>query len=332
MRYKTVKFSNLEIDGLLQEVKDGDFDVTVTEDNIDSGEATAGQVLTANGDGGAQFADPVTYESKPAASGGTDVSLVSTGEKYTWNNKQDAIVPYGQGAPAIAEVVGVDGDGHITTNDITNSVINSGSATSVQVLTADGKGGASWANAGGGSGMTNPMTTAGDIIVGGASGTPTRLGLGTAGQVLKVNAAGTGLEYGAGGNTDTSVAFREYNLDSYGYYSNNNTLVVSIESGTTTDDITLFAFGENDDGIYGWHRCSDSYDGKGLITITKAVCFIITSLTSMEGFMNYTIINPSNLDFADGTQVTSPQTSASYFLNKLIFVKGNVTIKIHNEQ
>ena len=32
-----------------------------------------------------------TYESKAAASGGTAVSLVTTGEKYTWNNKQDAI-------------------------------------------------------------------------------------------------------------------------------------------------------------------------------------------------------------------------------------------------
>lgn len=31
--------------------------------------------------------DNTTYESKTAASGGTDVSLVTTGEKYTWNNK-----------------------------------------------------------------------------------------------------------------------------------------------------------------------------------------------------------------------------------------------------
>lgn len=34
----------------------------------------------------AVFTD-TTYESKSAASGGTDVSLVTTGEKYTWNNK-----------------------------------------------------------------------------------------------------------------------------------------------------------------------------------------------------------------------------------------------------
>lgn len=35
---------------------------------------------------GAKFTD-TTYESKAAASGGTAVSLVTTGEKYTWNNK-----------------------------------------------------------------------------------------------------------------------------------------------------------------------------------------------------------------------------------------------------
>ena len=47
--------------------------------------------------------------------------------------------------------------------------------------------------------MENPMTAAGDLIVGGTNGTPTRLPLGTAGQVPKVNAAGTGLEYGDAG-------------------------------------------------------------------------------------------------------------------------------------
>lgn len=35
-------------------------------------------------------------------------------------------------------------------------------------------------------GMTNPMTTSGDTIYGGASGTPTRLGVGSTGQVLTV--------------------------------------------------------------------------------------------------------------------------------------------------
>ena len=32
-----------------------------------------------------------TYSSKAAAQGGTEVSLCTTGEKYTWNSKQDAL-------------------------------------------------------------------------------------------------------------------------------------------------------------------------------------------------------------------------------------------------
>jgi hypothetical protein len=39
----------------------------------------------------AKFTD-TTYESKPATSDGTDVSLVTTGEKFNWNYKQDNIV------------------------------------------------------------------------------------------------------------------------------------------------------------------------------------------------------------------------------------------------
>ncbi len=46
-------------------------------------------------------------------------------------------------------------------------------------------------------GMQNPMTAAGDIIIGGTSGTPTRLAKGTAGQVLKMNSGGTSPEWGA---------------------------------------------------------------------------------------------------------------------------------------
>lgn len=53
--------------------------------------------------------------------------------------------------------------------------------------------------------MNNPMTTAGDIVQGGASGTPTRLPIGTAGQILKVNAGATALEYGAASGGASSL-------------------------------------------------------------------------------------------------------------------------------
>ena len=43
--------------------------------------------------------------------------------------------------------------------------------------------------------MANPMTTQGDIIYGGSSGTPTRLSKGTAGQVLTMNSSATTPEW-----------------------------------------------------------------------------------------------------------------------------------------
>lgn len=43
--------------------------------------------------------------------------------------------------------------------------------------------------------MNNPMTAAGDIIVGGTSGAPARLAKGTANQIPSINTAGTTLEY-----------------------------------------------------------------------------------------------------------------------------------------
>lgn len=58
-----------------------------------------------------------TYESKAAVSGGTDVSLVTTGEKYTWNNKGTYSKPSG-GIPdsdiASAATWNAKGNGTIT--------------------------------------------------------------------------------------------------------------------------------------------------------------------------------------------------------------------------
>jgi hypothetical protein len=56
--------------------------------------------------------------------------------------------------------------------------------------------GGSWQIFGtGGGGMSNPMTTLGDIITGGASGTPGRLAVGAANKVLGVNTGGTNVEW-----------------------------------------------------------------------------------------------------------------------------------------
>lgn len=80
-------------------------------------------------------AQDTTYESKPAASGGTDESLVTTGEKYTWNQKYAK--PSG-GIPASDIASGV-------IPDVSGKLDKPSTAgASGQVLTSDGQGGQSW--------------------------------------------------------------------------------------------------------------------------------------------------------------------------------------------
>ena len=56
--------------------------------------------------------------------------------------------------------------------------------------------GSAWANLDT-TGMTNPMTTTGDVIYSSSGSTPARLGIGTAGQVLQVNSGATAPEWAA---------------------------------------------------------------------------------------------------------------------------------------
>jgi hypothetical protein len=59
--------------------------------------------------------------------------------------------------------------------------------------------GIAWAAAGGG--LTNPMTTAGDIIIGGTAGAPARVGIGSTNQVLTVVSGAPAWAASAGGAT-----------------------------------------------------------------------------------------------------------------------------------
>lgn len=76
--------------------------------------------------------------------------------------------------------------------------------------------------------MTNPMTAAGDLVKGGASGVPTRLALGPALQHLRVNAAGDDLEFAdppspSGGSGSVELDYAE---------------ITSVASVTATDEAT----------------------------------------------------------------------------------------------
>ena len=84
--------------------------VTAIADANNDTEFVAGSNVTITGntsDGTITIsATDTTYESKTADSGGTEVSLVTTGEKYTWDNKQSAIKV---GSSAVADA------NHVTT-------------------------------------------------------------------------------------------------------------------------------------------------------------------------------------------------------------------------
>jgi hypothetical protein len=97
-------------------------------------------------------------------------------------------------------------------------------------------------------GMTNPMTTTADVIYSSSGSTPARLGIGTAGQVLKVNSGATAPEWATAdfgltlintttvgsGVTSTSLPADTFSAT----YTNYKFLFTSVTSCTA--DIALF--------------------------------------------------------------------------------------------
>lgn len=82
-----------------------------------------------------------------------------------------------------------------------------------------------------GAGFANPMTTLNDIIVGGASGTPIRLGAGSNGQFLRINASGTALEWATlsgGGDALTANPLSQFASTTSSQFAG----VISNETGT----------------------------------------------------------------------------------------------------
>jgi hypothetical protein len=65
--------------------------------------------------------------------------------------------------------------------------------------------------------MTNPMTTTGDTIYSSSGSTPARLGIGTAGQILRVNSGATAPEWAtpAGGGKVLQVVSTTYSTQTY---------------------------------------------------------------------------------------------------------------------
>lgn len=112
-------------------------DGTTTTDVVEF-EAGSNVILTGSTGKLTIAATDTTYSSQQAASGGTTESLVTTGEKYTWNNKQDALVfntAYNSSTNKVATMSDVGVTSVTTTWDDTNKKItqsiNNGTASDI---------------------------------------------------------------------------------------------------------------------------------------------------------------------------------------------------------
>ncbi len=119
-------------------------------DELPSITGNGGKVLKVNAGATAVEWDDetdTTYESKTAAESGTDVSLVTTGEKYTWNHKQDALSfdgTYNASSNKVATESTVSSavqalDAEVTSSDGTNVQVKvteaNGKVTAVNITT-----------------------------------------------------------------------------------------------------------------------------------------------------------------------------------------------------
>lgn len=138
--------------------------------------------------------------------------------------------------------------------------------------------------------MTNPMTTAGDLITGGASGVPSRVALGSALQVLRVNAGGTAVEWAASaGGGDVSKVGTPVN----------NQLGVWTGDGTIEGDANLtFASSTLNIGVAG--------SATGILTMAGVTSGVVT-IQPASAAGTYTLTWPTT----DGNSGEFLQTNGS---------------------
>jgi len=125
--------------------------------------------------------------------------------------------------------------------------------------------GSAWANLDT-TGMTNPMTTTGDIIYSSPGSTPVRLGIGTANQVLRVNSGATAPEWatpaGGGGITLLSTTT----------LSGSSTSVTGISSAYKDLKILLYGINASSGGTL-----TIQLNGSNAVSYTNQVMRLTTS-------------------------------------------------------
>lgn len=164
--------------------------------------------------------------------------------------------------------------------------------------------GSAWANLDT-TGMTNPMTTTGDTIYSSTGSTPARLGIGTAGQVLRVNSGATapewatpsatasGLTYITGGTFTTSSTININDIFSSTYQNYKIFLDVSASSGNF-DWTARLRVGGSDNSNSTYNSQGAFFDGgTGYVNKASQAEWFIGNCISGVNALEMTIYSPN---------------------------------------
>lgn len=178
------------------------------------------------------YIDPANFQSKFGIDDGTGHSEINflsntAGNTVSFNlDADDNINEVSITGDAVANSLAYIAGNHTFTGAVIFSALaGNGSG----LIAVDNAGNISFTSSG--AGFANPMTTLNDIIVGGASGTPIRLGAGSNGQFLRINASGTALEWATlsgGGDALTANPLSQFASTTSSQFAD----VISNETGT----------------------------------------------------------------------------------------------------
>lgn len=271
-----------------------------------------GKTVAKNVPSDAVFTD-TTYESKAAANGGTDVSLVTTGEKYIWNNKQNALTF--NTTPSSTNKVA-------TMADIPSSLpANGGTAENVSDTVAIEHGGtgattasAARTNLGLGSLATKSSLSASDI----PTLTPSKVGLSNVTNDAQVKRSEMGVASGVA-TLDSAGKVPSSQLPSYvddvieGYYYNNKFYEEAAHTTLITGESDKIYVDLSTDTTY---RCSN-VTNQTYTQIKGDLALGETSTTAYRGDRGKTAYDHSQTAHArtDATKVEASTTNGNIKIN-----------------